>query len=284
MDRVAVFVDAGYLYAAGAVLISGQTRPRGELELDFDLVLDAIEQLAVRISGLPLLRIYWYDGTSTGPTPQQLGLAFKSRVKLRLGFVNAVGEQKGVDSLLVTDMIELARNKAMADAVLISGDEDLRVGVQQAQEFGVRVHLLAIKPSRGNQSQFLLQEVDSTHEWTEEVISKFLRYQPRPAFLPTLTGTETSNLRASSRGAAVSPSNSGVEAVAAQYASEIPDADIEPIIRVYEQSRQLSPDIDRPLLGKAKTQLGILPPDQKRLLRESFVSALRQRQSGRDEP
>jgi len=91
--------------------------------------------------------------------------------------VNSVGEQKGVDSLIVTDMIALARNRAISDAVLVSGDEDLRVGVQQAQEFGVRVHLVGIKPSRGSQSLFLLQEADTTHEWAADDISKFLQCQ-----------------------------------------------------------------------------------------------------------
>ena len=88
--------------------------------------------------------------------------------------MNSVGEQKGVDWLIVTDMIALARNGAVSDAVLISGDEDLRVGVQQAQEFGVRVHLIGIKPSRGSQSLFLLQESDTTHEWSEDEIAGFL--------------------------------------------------------------------------------------------------------------
>ena len=72
--------------------------------------------------------------------------------------------EKAWNSLIVTDMIALARNRAISDAVLVSGDEDLRVGVQQAQEFGVRVYLVGIKPSRGNQSLFLLQEADTTHE------------------------------------------------------------------------------------------------------------------------
>lgn len=119
--------------------------------------------------------MYWYDGTSTGPTAQHLTLAHLNDVKVRLGFVNSVGEQKGVDSLIVTDMIALARNRVMSDAVLISGDEDIRVGVQQAQEFGVRVHLVGIKPSRGSQSLFLLQEADRTYEWSDEEVSRFLR-------------------------------------------------------------------------------------------------------------
>ena len=73
-------------------------------------------------------------------------------MKLRLGIVNLAGQQKGVDSLIVTDLVELARNHAITDAILLSGDEDLRIGVQIAQSFGVRVHLIRIEPTRGSQS------------------------------------------------------------------------------------------------------------------------------------
>ena len=115
MDRVAVFVDAGYLFAQGPVALCGQKQPRRSLALAHDKAVEAIEALATRLSGLPLLRIYWYDGTSTGPTSQHLALAHLPSVKMRLGFVNSVGEQKGVDCLIVTDMIALAGNRAMTD-------------------------------------------------------------------------------------------------------------------------------------------------------------------------
>ena len=57
-------------------------------------------------------------------TADQALLASLDDVKIRLGFINSVGEQKGVDSLIVTDLIELARQKAVCDAILLSGDED----------------------------------------------------------------------------------------------------------------------------------------------------------------
>ncbi len=85
---------------------------------------------------------------------EQTTLAHHAGLKLRLGTLNNAGEQKGVDSLIVTDLIELARNGAIADAVLISGDEDLRVAVQVAQTFGVRVHVLAVgDPSRNSRGR-----------------------------------------------------------------------------------------------------------------------------------
>lgn len=103
-----------------------------------------------------------------------MDLASTDHVKLRLGALNGVGQQKGVDSLIVTDLIELARNNAIQDAVLLAGDEDLRVGVQIAQSFGVAVHLVGIVPSRGSQSIALRQEADTTTELDAIAIGRFL--------------------------------------------------------------------------------------------------------------
>jgi uncharacterized LabA/DUF88 family protein len=174
MDRTAVFIDAGYLFAAGSTLIAGQPLKRAQLNLDCDAVLELIKRLVTEVTGLPLLRVYWYDGTNSGPTMQQQELGYKPSVKLRLGFVNREGQQKGVDSLIVTDMINLARNRAMSDVLLMTGDDDIRVGVQQAQEFGVRVHLLGISPARYNQSGYLVQEADSLLELKLAEVQSFL--------------------------------------------------------------------------------------------------------------
>ena len=119
MDRVAVFVDAGYLFAQGSKEMCGRKLLRGEISLDHQALIRALKDFAENISKLPLLRIYWYDGTSQGPTSQHNTLADQADMKVRLGFVNSAGQQKGVDSLIVTDMILLARNRAMADCVLL---------------------------------------------------------------------------------------------------------------------------------------------------------------------
>ena len=126
VDRIAVFVDAGYLFAQGSVELHGEKLTRGELRLDHEAVVAKLQAFAEQVSGLPLLRIYWYDGTSQGPTSQHITLAGQTNVKIRLGFVNSVGQQKGVDSLIVTDIITLARNRAMAECVLLSGGRGLK--------------------------------------------------------------------------------------------------------------------------------------------------------------
>src|SRR5258705_458652 len=226
MDRVAVFVDAGYFFAQGSSLLTGKKTQRGEVRVDHDKLLNGLEDFATKISKLPLLRIYWYDGTSTGPSPEHVALAFKSRVKVRLGFVNTAGQQKGVDSLIVTDMITLARNRSMSDAVLLSGDEDIRVGVQQAQEYGVRVHLLGITPSRGSQSQFLLQEADSTTEWGLKDIQSFMSHTPRiaPPVAPTVVPTVP---------VAAKPTPNSLDELAKVAASEIDAGLLDGLIKNY---------------------------------------------------
>jgi uncharacterized LabA/DUF88 family protein len=149
VKRGAVFVDAGYLFAQGSVALTGSKKPRSLLELDAETAItELLTIFKTHAVDCELLRIYWYDGASfKGPTIDQDKLGHLDNVKLRLGLLNSVGEQKGVDSLIVTDMIELARLGAICDAVILSGDEDIRVGVQIAQNYGVRVHLLGIVPA-----------------------------------------------------------------------------------------------------------------------------------------
>jgi uncharacterized LabA/DUF88 family protein len=278
MDRVAVFVDAGYFFAQGSSLLTGKKTQRGEITVDLDKMLNALEEFACRISKLPLLRIYWYDGTSTGPTPQHVALAFKPRVKVRLGFVNTLGQQKGVDSLIVTDMITLARNGVMCDAVLLSGDEDIRVGVQQAQEFGVRVHLLGITPCRGSQSLFLLQEADTTHEWSKKDISAFLSHNQKPLpTVPAVVSTVLPPLVANPN--PVSPKT--LDDLAKEAANEVDTNLLDGLIKNYDSTGQLPPLIDRPLIGRAGKTFGLLDATQLRDLRKSFVTAMKLRLSAK---
>ena len=178
MERIAIFVDAGYLYAAGSIALIGSNKGRANLSINRSAIVEKLLSFAREKSdGASILRIYWYDGVShRGLSYEQQELARMDNVKLRLGVINAYGQQKGVDSLLVADIVELARNQAIADAVVLSGDEDVRVGVQIAQSFGVRVHLLGIEPSRANQSDALRQEADTTSELSKEDVRSFLDF------------------------------------------------------------------------------------------------------------
>lgn len=178
MDRAAVFVDAGYLFASGSKLVANERLPRRQLQLNHERIIATLHELTAALSGLPLLRIYWYDGATAAPTPQQVAMAYCHNVKVRIGAMTPEGGQRGVDELLISDLVALAQNKAIADALVLTGDEDLREGIEKAQAFGVRVHLIGIAPRRENQASLLVQEADTLHELQLADVQAFLTCVP----------------------------------------------------------------------------------------------------------
>src|SRR5436305_1621594 len=160
MDRCAVFVDAGHLLAEGGKFCCG-TPDRKRFLCDYTRLLTALLRFASAHCRLPVLRLYWYDAAPNAvPTQEQLTIAELPSVKLRLGRLVG-GEQKGVDSLIVRDLMTLARERAASTIFLLGGDEDLREGVVAAQELGVLVVILGIPATRqGNQAKSLIRDAD----------------------------------------------------------------------------------------------------------------------------
>jgi uncharacterized LabA/DUF88 family protein len=162
MSRYAIMVDVGYIYAsAGELLFSAASRR--EYKVDADKLIQALTRHAEEQLRGELLRIYWYDAARDRvPTIDQRVIAQMPWVKLRLGNLNARGQQKGVDAQIRADMEALARHRAITDAVLVAGDEDMVPAVEAAQAFGVRVHLWGIEPPYGtNQAERLVWESDT---------------------------------------------------------------------------------------------------------------------------
>lgn len=159
----AIFVDAGYLYAAAGRLVAG-TEDRRAFDLDAEGLIEAlIDRARTIFADSRLLRVYWYDGARRRiHTAEQQSIAELPDVKVRLGNLNANNQQKGVDSLIRSDLESLARHRAISDAALLGGDEDLVSAVEAAQGYGARVHLWGIEAPEGrNQAEPLLWEVDS---------------------------------------------------------------------------------------------------------------------------
>jgi uncharacterized LabA/DUF88 family protein len=178
LDRAAIFVDAGYVFASGSKLVAGDKLARSQLRLEHEALLARLVGLATELTQLPLLRIYWYDGASGAANPAQVALSYQPNVKLRLGLVTERG-QEGVDELIARDLVTLAQNRAITDALLLSGDDDIRPAVEQAQELGIRVHLLGISPARENQAAALVQAADATRELSEAEVRSFLSKRVR---------------------------------------------------------------------------------------------------------
>ncbi|MFC5820333.1 NYN domain-containing protein [Nonomuraea harbinensis] len=164
MDRCALFVDAGYLLADGAMAVHG-TRHRESVSWDYPGLLQLMSSLSRERTGLPLLRCYWYEATIEGRrTSEHDVLADIPGLKLRLSRIRP-GRREGVDAQVHRDLMTLARNNAICDAVVVSGDEDLTQVVCDAQDLGVRLTVVHIAADGSwAASRSLRQECDDLIE------------------------------------------------------------------------------------------------------------------------
>jgi len=178
-SRHAILVDVGYLYAAVGLLVLGTTSRRA-FRVAADAFISAlIERAAKRVPG-ELLRMYWYDAARDRvPTVEQRQIAALPHVKVRLGNLNSAGQQKGVDAQVRQDLEVLARHRAVSDAVLIAGDEDMISAVEAAQAYGVRVHVWGVEPPYGvNQAERLVWEADTVDELDVEFCRPYVSLEP----------------------------------------------------------------------------------------------------------
>lgn len=181
-----MFVDAGYLLASAATRATG-TSLRNGIHVEYRKLIEALSRQVEEASGLPLLRIHWYDSAKDAvPDPQQRRIGELPRVKLRLGRFGVDGQQKGVDLRIGLDLVSHARNGAADVFFLVSGDDDLTEAVEEAQVHGVQVVILAV-PSMDNKphgvshhllraaDELLILPPDSIQDWLMKVES------PEPA-------------------------------------------------------------------------------------------------------
>jgi uncharacterized LabA/DUF88 family protein len=181
LARYAVMVDVGYIYAAAGELLFGSSSRR-DFRVDAVPLIQVITKHADELIRGELLRVYWYDAARDRvPTIDQRVIAQMPWVKLRLGNLNARGQQKGVDAQIRADMEALARHRAITDAVLIAGDEDMVPAVEAAQAYGVRVHLWGIEPPYGtNQAERLVWESDTVDVLDAGFLRAYFTKNPVP--------------------------------------------------------------------------------------------------------
>ncbi|MFC6598355.1 NYN domain-containing protein [Kitasatospora paranensis] len=189
MDRCVVLVDAGYLLGAAASLLVGEPA-RSRVSVDHTGLVAALRERAEAETGLPLLRVYWFDAApDRRPLPEHRRLRVLPRVTVRLGaLTRAEGRwvQKGVDAAMHAELTELARNHACSDVVLVTGDGDLLPGVMSAKEHGVAVHLWALQAADGdfNQSEDLVGEADERRVLDRAWIESWARLRELPGVFP----------------------------------------------------------------------------------------------------
>lgn len=204
MNRFVVMVDAGYLLRQSIELVSNRTsHKRADLQIinPAGLVAAIVSKAKslLALDGKELLRVYWYDGVmANGLTAQQKAIVDVDDVQFRAGTINSAMQQKGVDSLIVTDLIELTTHHAICDAILVTGDSDLAVGIELAQKRGVRIAVLGVEDLAAgvphHQSWEITSRADRVGRLGSADISSVVRYTPTLATLGShaKTGLPTS--------------------------------------------------------------------------------------------
>lgn len=273
MHRLGVFVDAGYFWCQTITVIHGRMTERGRVALNYkELRRQLLNTAAEEFPHASLLRAYWYDGPGNhGKAEEHARIEELDDFKLRLGTRNSTGRQKGVDGLIIADIISLTQNGAISDALLITGDADLAPGIDAAQNLGLRVHLLTLGPSNAT-SPHLAAEVDRKRSWSDDIVRSFAS----PQHFPLAREISPAPHNGARNGAPTGPSTPSVPSTPRPEAAPRPDlpededAKIELIAKTFVD--QCSPrdvyqiqsgsgweiphEIDRELLRHSRTVLG----------------------------
>lgn len=234
-SQCAVYVDAGYLLAATATRVSG-TSLRSGVDVDHKALIQSLITQAEADSGLPLLRVNWYDsGSRPGGLPdytqEQIGLS--PRVKLRLGRRSLAGEQKGVDLRIGLDLATHGRQRVVDVMYLVSGDDDLTEAVEEAQSHGVQVSLLVVPNHAGRPqavARHLQRAADELLLIDGAAIDSAVRTKNIPDELLPKSAEEasTEGNREGVEGTAASEATPGAEATPAPEAGRGDAADAQP--------------------------------------------------------
>lgn len=299
MDRFVILVDAGYfLRQAVEILSCSASHERRDLTItSLELMIESLVQktrTALDIPGRELLRVYWYDGVMpTGLTTQQKGIVALPDVMFRAGTVNSHGQQKGVDSLIVTDLIELASNHAICDAALVTGDADLAVGIEIAQKRGVRIAVIGLEDPTARVPHSQSYEITSRADRVERLrgpdLTPYMRYNPpAPSTSPSATtAVAPAPTRASAPIPALAPTHAAFSHSSTTAPSTADDARIETLVKAFiagqvdaknaitPGSRVIESSVDRALIFSVYSGLGRRLEDREKVLcRETFRKEL----------
>ncbi len=86
-------------------------------------------------------------------------------------------QQKGVDALMVLDLVRLAGRTVFSTMILITGDRDLAEAVRAAQDFGTRV--IIATPRRDSFAREVIQLADDIIDIPDQAIRSMLPLRPR---------------------------------------------------------------------------------------------------------
>lgn len=293
MDRFVVLVDAGYLFSQSVkVLSAGKSRSRADLKLvDANgLIQMLVGKASTVLDNKNLLRVYWYDGIKNGPSHDHHAIVNVDDVQLRAGTINGQGQQKGVDSKIVIDLIELATNHAISDALLITGDGDLAIGIELSQRRGIRVAVLGVEDIAAGVTHGQSPEVTNVADRVISIgsadLSPFVSYVPK--VLPAVSTVPAQSVKPSVSAAQTSATVQTpiTHPVAVKLSTAIGDTvrdfvtTYTPVLSasVISSTGTIGRDIDKALLHHVFVKIGrALTDDEKRSARAELRLLLKTR-------
>ncbi len=175
MDKVAIFVDMGYL--------SHVTKAHGNVKIDYA----KLATVLINETKETHYRTYLYNCPpyqSNPPTDEEklrkskydrfiFNIKKAPRIELRTGRLVKKNEtlfvQKGVDTYFAIDLVKLCFNKAIQKAILIAGDSDFVPAIKEAKEQQV---IIKTYYHKGTIHTELQQSCDEVEEITPEFIQK----------------------------------------------------------------------------------------------------------------
>ena len=266
----AIFVDAAFLWASVGELLF-QTSDRSRLTCDYESLVEELIERTGETSDRELLRLYWYDGAvNKVPSAEQKRVGLLPGVKLRLGRVVS-GHQKGVDSLIVLDLLKLAGTRMVDLIYLLSGDDDLTEGVREAQACGVRVVLLGVETEVPRHSESMVLEADGVELWPASA------WAPHFSHLALLDAPAAPDAASGSVGEAVLT----FERVGYAFSSRwLEEASPDDVARVRRSRPRIPADVDARLLWDTSAGRD-LSEGERVALRDGFWRAFDER-DGRD--
>lgn len=204
-ERAAFLIDAGFLKAEGAKRLG---IPPGRCRIDAAAAMAFLRDLSSQDWGLEFLRAYWYDGRfPSGDRRAESQRRFLDAIGLTPGLTIRLGTvkqltpswlhaleaalartgidlrslgvrmgpldvQKGVDALLILDLVRLAQKHALSLAVLVAGDRDFLEAVRTVQDEGCRVVLM--HPDGAGVDPELRRTVDAVRPLDEADLRRFM--------------------------------------------------------------------------------------------------------------
>jgi hypothetical protein len=245
LDRCALFVDANYALAEGALAVHG-TRNRDSVSWDYAGLLKLLGGLSRDRTGLQLLRCYWYDTASDGARAAEHDrLADIPGLKLRLSKARP-SRKEGVEAEIRKDLTALARNHAVSDVIVVSAEEDLAPVIAEVQDLGIRTTLLHIATD-GNwaTSRTLRQECDDIID----IGSGHLR-----PYVDLISGAEPQLSSAGYREIAAQTSgpHAAIEAPSIRLYPSPVAAEYDPAMQFASAGRGDAPAQDQPSLAQAQ--------------------------------